>query len=208
MCIRPATSCCGRRCALALRPPWAPGAATAESAPPRVGPAQRYTRCSVSIRSTGAAAAAPAVACVHYWGAGAGTAGCSSRHGSTCTNPRTCCSTSSRASWTSPPRRHPVGKLHPTRAERRVRYWRSGRHRRASEDRLNRSACAHAALADRRRRESRQVAERGPAVTHSSGRHCDRVDLDQPVRPREPGHLDEGVRGIGLGENSARSVVI
>ena len=26
------------------------------------------------------------------------------------------------------------------------------------------------------------------------------VDLDQPVRLREPGHLDEGVRGIGLGE--------
>ncbi len=41
---------------------------------------------------------------------------------STCTNPRTSCSATSRASCTSTPRRHPAQKRHLNRAERRVRY--------------------------------------------------------------------------------------
>ncbi len=104
--------------------PWppqrVPGAAG--STPPRVEPALRSTRCSVNIRSTGEATAAAAVACVR-WDADAGPAGCSSRHGSTCTSPRNCCSASSRASWPSSPRRHPVRTLRPTRAEHQVPYW-------------------------------------------------------------------------------------
>jgi len=102
------------------RPPRAPGAAG--STPPRVEPALRCTRCLVSIRSIGEATAAAAVACVR-WDVGAGPAGCSSRHGSTCTSPRIYCSASSRASWPSSPRRHPVRTLHPTRAEHQVPYW-------------------------------------------------------------------------------------
>ena len=96
--------------------------AMAGSALSHGGPVLRSTRCSVPIRSIGVDAAAPAAAWVHCWGAGAGSAGCSSWHGSTCTNPRTSCSASSRASCTNTPRRHPAQKRHLNRAERRVRY--------------------------------------------------------------------------------------
>ena len=59
---------------------------------------------------------------------------------STCTNPRTSCSATSRASCTSTPRRHPAQKRHLNRQSAGCDTRRSRRHRRAPEDRLNRSA--------------------------------------------------------------------
>ncbi len=70
-----------------------------------------------------AGAAAPAVACTHCRAARIGSAGCSPQHGSTSTNPRTCCYGPSRASRISTPRRHRPRRRHPTGTDRRARYW-------------------------------------------------------------------------------------
>ena len=160
MCTRPATSCCARRCAVPWAPPWAPGVAMAGSALPMAGQccALRAARCP-SGRSAWTLPLLPQPACT----AGARAPGLpGARRGTVLPVPARGHPARPPRERAGPARHAAIQRGRGTRVEQSAGciIGRSGRHRGASENRLNRSARVHGA--DRSRPSRPRLHQRLP----------------------------------------------